>query len=85
MATGRPVAKTLIKYNRNNLEENNEEEKEPINIGLTEQKTDLINDENTIASKWSDVKEEEDGKDIALTNFSENLQKQVDEEIFLKK
>ena len=83
MATGRPVAKTLIKYNRNNLEENNEEEREPINIGLTEQKTDLINDENTIASKWSDVKEE-DGKDIALTNFSENLQKQVDEEIFPK-
>ena len=36
MATGRPVAKILIKYNRNNLEENDEEEKEPINIELSE-------------------------------------------------
>ena len=32
LATGRPVAKTLIKYKINNLEENDEEEKEPINI-----------------------------------------------------
>ena len=35
LATGLPVAKTLIKYN--NLEEN-EEEKEPIDIEFTEQK-----------------------------------------------
>ena len=41
MATGLPVAKTLIKYN-NSFEENNEEEKEPINIELTEQKQILI-------------------------------------------
>ena len=38
MVTGRPIAKTLIKYIRNNLEEKDEEEKEPINIELTEQK-----------------------------------------------
>ena len=38
MATGRSVAKTLIKYNNNNLEENDEEENELINIELTEQK-----------------------------------------------
>ena len=37
-ATGRPVAKTLVKYNSNNLEENDEEEREPINIELTDQK-----------------------------------------------
>ena len=37
MATGLAVAKTLIKYN-SNLEENNEEEKEPINIEFSEQK-----------------------------------------------
>ena len=44
MATGRPVAKTLIKYDNNNnsLEENDEEEKEPIDIELTEQKQILI-------------------------------------------
>ena len=36
LATGRPVAKTLIKYNNNNLEENDEEEEEPINIELTD-------------------------------------------------
>ena len=42
MATGSPVAKTLIEYNSNNLEENDEEEKKPINIELTEQKQNLI-------------------------------------------
>ena len=36
MVTGRPVAKTLIEYN-NNLEENDEEEKESINIEFTEE------------------------------------------------
>ena len=36
------VAKTLIKYNSNNLEANDEEEKEPINIELTDQKKILI-------------------------------------------
>ena len=50
-ATGRPVAEILIKYNSNNLEENDEEEKEPINIELTDQKTDTYNDENAIDSK----------------------------------
>ena len=40
MATDLLVAKTLIKYN--NLEENDEKEKEPINIELTDQKQILI-------------------------------------------
>ena len=39
MATGRPVAKTLIKYNSNNSEEKDEKEKESINIERTELKT----------------------------------------------
>ena len=64
--------------------ENDEEEKEPINIELTEQKTDPYHDENAIDSKWSNVKEE-DEKDIVLTSFIESLQKQTDEENFLKK
>ena len=38
MATGRSVAKTLIKYNINNLEEKDEEEKDLIDNELTEQK-----------------------------------------------
>ena len=38
MATGRPVAKALIKYNIKKLEENDEVEKEPIDIEFTEQK-----------------------------------------------
>ena len=42
MATGRSVAKTLIKYISNRLEENDEEEKEPIDIELTDQKQILI-------------------------------------------
>ena len=71
--TGRPVAKVLIKYNSNNLEENDEEEKEQINIELNEQKTDPYNDEIANDFKWSDVKEEDD-EDIALANFIESLQ-----------
>ena len=51
MATGSIVAKTLIKYNSNNLGTNDEEEKEPINTELTEQKADPYNDENAIDFK----------------------------------
>ena len=72
MATGKPVVKTLIKY-INNLEDNDEEENEPINIELTEQKTYPYNDENAVDFKWSDVKEE-DEIDIALANFIKCLQ-----------
>ena len=42
MSNGWPVAKILIKYNNNNLEENDEKEKEPINIELTDKKQFLI-------------------------------------------
>ena len=35
-------------YNNNNLEEKDEEEKQPINIEFTEQKADPYNDENAI-------------------------------------
>ena len=83
MVTRRPVAKTLLKYN-NRLEENDEEEKEPINIELTEQKTDPYNDENAIDSKWPDLTEE-DEEDIALANFIESLNKANWWENFSKK
>ena len=83
MATGRSVAKTLIKYNCYNFEENDEEENEPINIELTKQKTDPYNNENAIDFRLSDV-QEEDEEDIVLANFIESLQKQTDEEIFQK-
>ena len=56
------------------MEENDEEEKEPINIELTDQKTDPYNDENSIDSKWSDLTEENE-EDIALANFIESLNK----------
>ena len=59
------------------MEENDEEEKEPINIEFTEQKTDPYNDENAIDFRWSDAKEEEDEEDIALTSFSEKLAKAI--------
>ena len=83
MATERPVAKTLIKYNSYRLEENDEVENESINIELSEQKTDIYNDENAIEFWWSNV-QEEDEEDIALANSNESLQKQTDEEIFTK-
>ena len=41
LANGRPVAKTLLKYNSNRLEENDEEENESINIEFTEQNRTL--------------------------------------------
>ena len=59
------------------MEENDEEEKEPINIKLNEQKTGPYNDENAIDFRWSDV-QEEDEVDIALANFIESLQRQTD-------
>ena len=40
MATGRPVAKALIKYNSSCSEENDEEEKEPIDIEFIKQNSD---------------------------------------------
>ena len=40
LATGRPVAKTLIKYNKNNSEENDEKEKELMDIEFTDQNAD---------------------------------------------
>ena len=42
LATGVPVSKTLIEYNSNSLEENDEEEKVPINIEFTEKNQILI-------------------------------------------
>ena len=82
METGRPVAKTLIKYNSNNLEEN-EEERESIDIEFTERKPDLYNDENAIDIKWLNVQEKYE-EEIALVNFIEGLQKQIDNEFFSK-
>ena len=41
LTTGRPVSKTLIEYS-NSLEKNEEEEKKPINIELTDQNEILI-------------------------------------------
>ena len=81
MATRRLVVKILIKYNSNNLEENDEEEKEPIDIEFTEQKAGPENDENVIDFKWSDV-QEENQKHIAKANFIKILQKYTNEEIY---
>ena len=66
------------------MDENDEEEKEPINIELTGHKTDPCNYENSTDSKWSDLTEE-DEEDIALTNFIESWKKQTDEKFFPKK
>ena len=82
--TGHPVAEILIKYNNNNFEVNDEVEKEPINIELTDQKTDPYNDKNSIDSKWSDLTEENE-EDIALANFIECLNKANWWENFSKK
>ena len=66
------------------MEENDEEENEPINIELTDKKKDPYNDENAIDSKWSDLTEE-NKEDIALANFIESLEKANWWENFSKK
>ena len=68
MATERPVVKTLIKYNSNYLEVNDEEEKEPIHIEFTEQNADRKNNENDIDIRL--LKEQQiEKEDIAFVNF----------------
>ena len=52
-------------------------------LSLLIKKTDPYNDENSIDFRWSDVQEEGE-EDIALANFIESLQKQTNEEIFIK-
>ena len=83
LATGKPVAKILIKFN------NNGSEKWRIGEGTNwsrfyQTKSWSWNDENAFDFKWSGV-QEEDEEDIALANFIENLQKQTNEKIFPKK
>ena len=41
LATGRPVDKTLIEYNSNNLDENDEEERKSIYIEFNKQNANL--------------------------------------------
>ena len=70
MATLRPVAKALIKYN-NDLEENDDEWRNQLILSLLIKKQNY-NNENAIDFKWSDVTEEYE-EDIALANFNESL------------
>ena len=58
LTIGLPVVKTLIKYNRNNRR-NDEEEKETIDIELAEQNADPENEENAIDLRWLSVHEED--------------------------
>ena len=83
MATGLPVAKTLIKYN-SSCSKKRWKRKGADRYWVYWSKRRSWNDENAIDFRWSDVKEE-DEEDTALANFIESLQKQTDEENFLKK
>ena len=58
------VSKKIIEYNSNDLEENDEEEYEPIHIDFIQQKADLENYENAIDFRCSNL-QEEDEEDIA--------------------
>ena len=73
MRTGRPITKTLIKYNSNSSEENDDEEKAPIDIEFTEQKA---GPENVIDFRWSNV-HKEDEENIALAKFIENYKSKL--------
>ena len=66
------------------MEENDEVENEPINIELTDKKTNPYKDENSIGFKWSDLIEEVE-EDIALANFIESLKKKQTDEKFSSK
>ena len=69
-SNAKPVVRNWIEYNSNNLEGSDDEEKEPIDIEFTEQKTDLDSYENAIDFRWSDV-QGEDEEHIAKANFIE--------------
>ena len=84
LTTGLPVSKTLIEYNRNNLEENDEEEKKSMEFEFIENKNDQENDENAIDLRWSDI-QGEDKNHFAMANLIESLEKQAEEEIFFQK
>ena len=83
MSTGRSVAKTLIKYNSNSMEENDEEEKEPIDLEFTKQKADpdmikmLLTLNNQVYKKKTEK--------ILLWLNSLKITKQADDKIFPKK
>ena len=62
MAADLPVTKTLIKNNSYSSEENDEEEKEPIDIEITEQKDRPEMMKFAIDFRWSGVKEERRGR-----------------------
>ena len=65
------------------MEENDEEEKEPIDTEFTERKADPESDENAFDFRLSDVQGEE-VNDIANTNFIESLKSKRWEEFFKK-
>ena len=65
-STTKQVTKKLIRYNRNYLEENNEDEKETIYIDFTK-KTDIEDYENFIDFKWIDVQDENEEHITRLT------------------
>ena len=70
MATGLPVSKTLIEYNRNSLEEKEKESEEGANwYSVYWTKRWSWNYENAIDFRLSDVKEEDEEILLWLTWF----------------
>ena len=79
-AAGLPVSKSLIENKSNDSEENEDEEKEPIDTEFTEQKADPENDENAIDFRWSDVQEEDEvdiDKATLLRAYKSKLMRQI--------
>ena len=83
MTDGLLVVKNSIKYNCNNLEENEDDKKESINIKITEQKTDpemtkmlLTLDDQVYKNKT---------RKILLWLTTLKITKQADKEIYSKK
>ena len=78
MATVRSVVKTLIEYNSNNLEENDEEKKELI-LNLLRKILIMMKMLLTLNDQINKMK-----RKILVWLTSLKLQKQADEEIFFK-
>ena len=71
------------RINSNNLEEIEDDEKEPIDIEFIRQKADPYNGKIAFDFSWLDVQEKNE-EDINLVSLIESLQKQADEESFQK-
>ena len=82
LETGLPIAKTLIKYISNSLEEMKKKRKNQLILSLLNKKI-VLKLWKCYWLRWSGAQEEDD-EDIAMANFIENYKSKLMRKIFKK-